>query len=50
MVSDHRDDVHAFENHTKKGLPAITAFASSSLNILQQHLDSAENLKEMLKK
>jgi putative membrane protein len=48
MLSDQRDDIHAFEVHSRKGAPEIARFAANSLGLLQKHLDTAEDLRVML--
>jgi putative membrane protein len=49
MVGDHKDDIREFEKQTGKAVnPGIAAFASSSLDMLHRHLDSAESLRKML--
>lgn len=51
MVSDHKDDIKAFEKEAEKGNdPEIKAFASSKLPTLKHHLQMAEDAKAALKK
>lgn len=51
MVSDHKDDIKAFEKEAEKGNdPEIKAFAASKLPALKQHLKMAEEAQEVLKK
>ena len=47
MVSDHKEDIHAFEKAAKNAKdPDIKAFANSHLPMLHQHLDSAQKLQQ----
>ncbi len=51
MVSDHKDDIKAFEKEAEKGNdPEIKAFAESKLPTLKHHLQMAEEAEEALKK
>jgi putative membrane protein len=45
MVSDHKDDIREFEKQAGKGTDSlIRTFASSGLEMLRRHLDSANSL------
>lgn len=49
MVDDHRSDIRDFENQSAKGTDSlIRVFASSSLQMLKRHLDSANSLVAMM--
>jgi putative membrane protein len=49
MVDDHKGDIKEFEKQAGKGTDSlIRAFASSSLEMLRRHLDSADNLQGAL--
>lgn len=51
QVKDHETDVHDFQNEAQNGTdPNIKAFASSTLPVLQQHLELAKNLNKAEKK
>ncbi len=51
MVSEHRDDVKAFERQAKEGKdPGLKQFAASTLPTLQEHLTQARQIHERLKK
>jgi len=49
MVDDHKDDINAFQKQAGQGSDSVTrVFASSSLQMLHRHLDSANNLVTVL--
>lgn len=49
MIDDHKDDIREFEKQAGKGMDSLTrAFASSSLEMLRRHLDSANSLQNLL--
>jgi len=49
MVDDHKADIKEFENQAGKAMDSLTRiFASSSLQMLRRHLDSANNLVGLL--
>ncbi|MBN9384797.1 MAG: DUF4142 domain-containing protein [Chitinophagaceae bacterium] len=49
MVEDHRDDVKEFEKQAGKATDSLVrSFASSSLDMLRRHLDSANYLVDLL--
>jgi putative membrane protein len=49
MISNHKDDIKAFEKAASKGVDSsIRVFASSRLEMLHKHLDSADNLRKLL--
>ena len=51
MVSDHEDDVKAFEKQAKEGQdPALKQFAASALPTLNEHLAEARQIYEHIKK
>lgn len=51
MVSDHKEDISAFEKEAEKGNDAeIKTYASGKLPTLKHHLQMAEEAKEALKK
>jgi putative membrane protein len=51
MVSDHREDVKAFEKEARDGaVPAVKNFAAKALPTLQEHLKLAEELHTSAKK
>jgi putative membrane protein len=51
MVSEHKDDVKAFEHESKDGKDlALKQFAASTLPTLQEHLTQARQLHDHLKK
>jgi putative membrane protein len=50
-VADHHDDVKAFEHEAKDGKnPAIKQFASSTLPVLQDHLNLARQTLDRINK
>lgn len=50
MVSDHKDDVSLFEDMANNGKDeGLRSFASTTLPILRAHLDSAQNIQNMMK-
>ena len=51
MVQDHKKDVHEFEKQSASGSDAeLKQFASSTLPILQKHLQDAQSLASRLGK
>ena len=49
MISEHKDDVKAFEHQSKDGKdPALRLFATSTLPVLQEHLTMARQTQERL--
>jgi len=51
MVSDHKDDVKAFEKESKDGKdPTLRAFAASNLPALNEHLNMARQIQDHLNK
>jgi putative membrane protein len=51
MVSDHKDDVDAFEKEADKGNdPELKAWAGEKLPTLRHHLEMAQATEEVLKK
>ncbi len=51
MVSDHKEDINAFEKEAEKGNdPEIKSFAAYKLPTLKHHLKMAEESKAALKK
>jgi putative membrane protein len=45
MVSDHKEDVKAFEREVRRGaVPPVKNFAAKTLPTLQEHLKLAEEL------
>ncbi|HWF45800.1 MAG TPA: DUF4142 domain-containing protein [Bryobacteraceae bacterium] len=51
MVKNHKKDVSEFQAESQLGTDAnIKQFASQTLPVLQQHLDSAKNLDKTMKK
>jgi len=50
MVSDHNDDIDAFEKASQNATdPDVKAFATQKLPILRKHLDSAKAIQKSLK-
>lgn len=50
MVDDHQKDVDKFKKQADDGKdPDVKAFASKTLPVLQMHLDSAKNVRDVLK-
>jgi putative membrane protein len=50
MVDDHKEDISEFQRAaTNANDPDIRALAAANIPILQQHLDSAQNLKMVVK-
>jgi len=50
MVDDHQEDIKEFQRAATEGNdPDIKALAAANIPILQQHLDSAQNLKMAIK-
>ena len=50
MVSDHHDDIDAFEKEAKNGKDAdLVSFANKGLPILKEHLNMAEAINNKLK-
>ena len=50
MVSEHKDDVKAFERESKEGKAAgLRQFAASTLPTLREHLTLAQQIQEHLK-
>ena len=48
MVSDHKDDVKAFEKESKDGKdPTLRAFAASNLPALNEHLNMARQIQDL---
>jgi putative membrane protein len=51
MISEHQDDVKAFEKEAKDGKdPALRQFAASTLPTLEEHLSLAKQVNDHLKK
>jgi putative membrane protein len=51
MVSDHEDDVKAFEKEAKDGKdPGLRQFAASTLPLLNEHLALARQINDHIKK
>jgi len=51
MVSDHKDDIKAFEKEAEKGNdPELKAFAAGKIATLNHHLKMAEEAQDALKK
>lgn len=51
MVSDHEDDVKAFEKQAKEGKdPALRQFAATAVPTLNEHLAQARQINEHVKK
>jgi putative membrane protein len=51
MISEHKDDVKAFEHQSKDGKDlALKQFAASTLPTLQEHLTLARQIHDHLKK
>ena len=49
MVSDHEEDVDAFQQYTEEGQDeALVEFASQTLPVLQQHLEMAQQTQEQV--
>ncbi|MEJ7680231.1 MAG: DUF4142 domain-containing protein [Segetibacter sp.] len=51
MVNDHQEDVSKFEDESKNGKdPAVKAFATKTLPVLQKHLASIKAIQDGMKK
>ena len=49
MVNDHQSDINEFQKQASQGTDSLTrVFASSNLQVLRRHLDSANNLVTLL--
>ena len=49
MVSDHEEDVEAFQEYTEAGQdPELTGFAEQTLPVLQEHLELARQTQEQV--
>src|SRR5262249_39817656 len=51
MVSEHKDDVKAFEKQSKDGkAPSMKQFAATTLPTLNEHLALAKQINDRIKK